>query len=254
MDDDFDDWEMDDFEEEAFDEDVYDHAELELTAPAEVASYDDTEDLGLFDQGGTAAGAPTGRSDTGGERMGWSAWDVGTVFALGGWLADHHADRTAQQVAAALAERDVGRPASGSPLGAAHPPPPTGYPYLGGGATLGVEDAVDQGALFDELVRAKVRGQDLMIQADGPVDLDRTLVLIISAVPGSSGPRFWVVAEEHPDGFSSARLIPVFERSTGSGVAIFATDHAHEAVDAAVWACQREGVPLHEFHVTLRQP
>ena len=271
-DDDFDDWELDDWEEEAFDEDVYDHSELEVPTEVEVASFDDAEeelfdepwsapaaveddeDTELFDGGGSAAAEPAARTDTGGERMGWDPWDVGTVFALGGWLADHHADRTAQQVAAALAERNVGRPASGSPLGAAHPPPPSGYPYQDAVGTLRVEDAVDQGALFAELSGAEARGQDLMFQAEGPVDVDRPLVLIISAVPWSSGPRFWVVAEEHRGGFSPARLIPVFERSAGSGVAVFATDHAHEAVDAAVWACEREGVPLHEFHITHRQP
>ena len=186
--------------------------------------------------------------------MGWSAWDVGTVFALGGWLADHHADRTAQQVAAALAERNIERPASGTRLGAAHPPPSSGYPYQAAAGTLTVDDPMDQGALFAELSAAEARNQDLMIQAEGPTDLDRPLVLIVSAVPGSAGPRFWVVAEDHAGGFSAARLIPIFERNAENGVAIFATDHAHEAVDAAAWACQREGIRLHEFHVTHRQP
>ena len=273
-DDDFDDWMLDDWEEETFDEDVYDHSELEMATNVEVASYDDeaaeeeafdepwaapaavedVEDAEYFDGGGSAAAEPVARTHSGGGRVGWSAWDVGTVFALGGWLADHHADRTAQRVASALAERNVGRPANGSPLGAARPPPPSGYSYEGAVGTLRVEDAVDQGALFAELSRAEARSQDLMIQAEGPVDFDRPLVLVISAVPWSSGPRFWVVAEEHRGGFSPARLIPVFERSADSGVAVFATDHAHEAVDAAVWACEREGVPLREFHVAHRQP
>ena len=267
-----DDWEMDDWDEEAFDEDVYDHSELELAADSEVGSLEEDEDGGafgeswttavieededleMFDGGGSAAAEPAVRADTGGGPMGWSAWDVGTVFALGGWLADHHAERTAQQVAAALAERNVGRPASGSRLGAAHPPPPSGYRYQRTGRTLAVEDAVDPGTLFAELAAAEARGQDLMFQAEGPVDLGRPLVLVISAVPGSSGPRFWAVAEAHRGGFSPPRLIPVFDRSADSGVAVFATDHVHEAVDAAVWACEREGVPLREFHVALRQP
>ena len=271
-DDDFDDWEMDDWEEDAFDEDVYDHSELDTTVDIEVASYDDeaAEEESFDDPwsapatidddedtewhgGGSATPEPAVRNDTGGGRMGWSAWDVGTVFALGGWLADHHADRTAQQVAAVLAERNIGRPGGGSPLGAAHPPPPSGYPYQPTNDMLRVEDAVDEGALFAELARAETSRQDLMVQAEGPVDLKRKLVLIISAVPGSAGPRFWVVAEEHAGGFSAARLIPIFERNAENGVGIFATDHAHEAVDAAAWACQREGVPLRDFHVTHRQ-
>ena len=271
-DDDFDDWEMDDWEEEAFDEDVYDHSELETAAEVGPASFGDyvdeeefdepwsapasvenAEDSEPFDGDGVAAESVV-RTDAGGERMGWSAWDVGTVFALGGWLADHHADRTAQQVAAALAERNVGRPANRAALSAAHPPPPSGYPYWDSVGSLQAENPVDQGALYTELALAEARGQDLVIQAEGPVDLDRQLVLIVSAVPGSVGPRFWVVAEETPGGFNPSRLIPVFERSTDGKVAIFATDHAHEAVDAAAWACEREGVSLHEFHVATKQP
>ena len=268
-----DDWEMDDWEEEAFDEDIYDHSELDLTEEFEVASFDfdadeeppdelwsaaspieDDEDLELLDGGGSAAAEPVVRTDTGGGPMGWSAWDVGTVFALGGWLADHHAERTAQQVAATLAERNGGRPASGSPLGAAQPAPPSGYPYQQTAGTLAVEDAVDVGTLFAELAAAETHGKDLMIEAHGPVDLDRVLVLIISAVPWSSGPRFWVVAEENRGGFNPSRLIPVFVRDDNLPAAVFASDHPSEAVDAAWWACEREGVPLREFHVAERRP
>ncbi len=277
MDDDFDDGMLDDWGEDTFDQDIDDHSDADMSAAVKAASFDDvgddedldhpssvtaafaddenddeTEFLARFDGGGLAATETTARTPARGQRMGWSAWDVGTVFALGGWLADHHADRTAQKVTTALAERNIGRPASGTRLGAAHPPPPSGYPYEAATGTLLVEDPVDQGALYAELSRAEARGQDLMIQAEGPVDLDRTLVLIISAVPASSGPRFWVVAEEHQGGFSASRLIPTFERHAASGVAIFATDHAHEAVDATVWACQREGLSLREFHLTHR--
>ncbi len=271
MDDDFNDWELDDWEYEAFDEDIYDQHEIGLSNDAPAATLDDVDEGDLFPAPWPAAagGDPNAdwsegagpvvaeaatRTGTGEARMGWSAWDVGTVFALGGWLADHHADRTAQQVAAALAEHNTGRPASGTPLGATRPPPPSNYPYQRAVGTLSVGSAVDQGPLYAELARAEAHGQDLMIQADGPADLDRPLVLIISAVPWSSGPRFWVVAEEHRGGFSATRLIPVFERSADNGVAIFATDHASEAVDAALWASTREGVPLHEFRVTHRQP
>ena len=268
-----DDWEMDDWEDETFDEDVYDHSELSLTAAVDTSSFDDNteeepadepwsaaspmeyhEDLELFDGGGSVTAEAVVSADTGGGRVGWSAWEVGTVFALGGWLADHHAEHTAQQIASALAEHNVGRPATGSPLGASHPPPPSDYPYRDTAGTLTVEDAVDPGVLFAQLIAAKARGQDLMLQAEGPIDIGRPLVLVISAVPTSSGPRFWVVAELQHGGFSPARLIPVFEHSTDSGVAIFATDHATEAVDAALWACQREGLTLYDFHITHKQP
>jgi hypothetical protein len=245
-----DDCELDDWEDQAFEEDVYDHSELDLLDE----DVDDHNELDQFDGGGVATAAPVARTDIGGERMGWSAWDVGTVFALGGWLADRHAEQTAQQVAEALKKHNTGRTASGSPLGASHPPPASGYPYREAPASLKVENRADPVALFIELSMANLNGQDLMFQLEGPEDLDRPLVLIISAVPMSSGPRFWVVAEAHTGGFSPARLIPVFQRTSDSAVAIFASDYPDEAVDAAVWACGREGVPLEEFHVTHRQP
>ena len=236
----------------SFDFDADEEPSDELWSTASPVEED--ADLELLDGGGSAAAEPVARAATGGGPMGWSAWDVGTAFALGGWLADHHAERTAQQVAAALAERNVGRPASGSPLGAAHPAPPSGYPYQQASGTLSVEDAVDPGELFAELVAAETRGQDLMIEAKGPVDLDRVLVPIISAVPWSSGPRFWVVAEENRGGFNPSRLIPVFVRDDNLRAAVFASDYPSEAVDAAWWACEREGVPIQDSYVAERRP
>ena len=185
--------------------------------------------------------------------MGWDPWDVGTIFALGGWLADHHAESTARQVAAVLAERDAGRDAAGRPIGASHPPPPSGYPYDTARGTLAVGDPLDQGRLYAELATAATTGRELMIQAEGPDGAGGPLLLYLSAVPLSSGPRLWVVAEERPGGFQGSRLIPVFEPHRSSGAAIFATDHPSEAADAAVWACGREGVSLAALTVTVRR-
>ena len=264
-----DDWEMDDWEEEAFDEDVYDHSELDTTTEVELAAYDDAEEeafdepwsasaiedddeAGDVDDGGAATVEPAG-TDTGGGRMGWNAWDVGTVFALGGWLADHHVENTARQVAAALAENNSGRGHGGRPLGAAHPPPPSRHLYGTATGTLAVGDNLEAGALFGELAAASNAGRDLMFQAEGPGGTNGPLLLYLSAVPLSSGPRLWVVAEEHVGGFKAMRLIPVFEPVRSTGAAAFATDHASEAVDAAIWACQREGVDLEELTVTERR-
>ena len=269
MDDDLDDWMFDDVEDEAFDEDVHDLTELEDAEEEAVGGFDDVlaaegvddlEALATWDDEpdveptvSAEAGVPRGTdraSTTGGERMGWSAWDVGTVFAIGGWMADQHADRTARQVAAALAERDVARPAGGRPLGAEQPPPPSGYPYDTAAPPLAVGAALAQGSLFAELHRATTTGADLMIQAQGPGGPEGTLVLVISAVPSSTGPRLWVVAEEHPAGFSATRLVPVFVPERSAQLALFATDHSTEAADAASWACGREGVALEQLTVT----
>jgi hypothetical protein len=272
MDDDLDDWMFDDWEDEEFDEDVHDLAEVEESEEESFGGFDDVlaaegvDDIEALETWGDepatelggleAADVPLGTNrastTTGGERMGWSAWDVGTVFAIGGWMADQHADRTARQVAAALAERDISRPPGGRPLGAEQPPPSSGFPYDTAAPSLVVGAPLAQGSLFAELHRATTTGSEVMIQAQGPGGPEGTLLLVISAVPSSSGPRLWVVAEEHPDGFSATRLVPVFVPERSAQLAIFATDHATEAADAAAWACGREGVALDRLTVTRR--
>ena len=274
MDDDLDDWMFDDWEDEEFDEDVHDLAELEDAEEESFGGFDDVlaeegvddleglgtwsdepdDELGGLDDAGVTLGTErASTATTEGERMGWSAWDVGTVFAIGGWMADQHADRTARQVAAALAERDVSRPAGGQPLGAEQPPPTSGFPYDTAAPSLVVGSPLAQGSLFAELHRATTTGSDLVIQAQGPGGPDGTLLLVISAVPSSSGPRLWVVAEEHPGGFSATRLVPVFVPERSARLAVFATDHATEAADAAAWACGREGVSPERLTVTHRR-
>jgi hypothetical protein len=62
----------------------------------------------------------------------------------------------------------------------------------------------------------------------------------------------WVVAEENPGNFVALRLVPVFERVQSSGAGVYATDHPSEAVDAVIWACQREGISLDTLTVTAR--
>lgn len=258
-----DDWELDDWEDEAFDEDVWDHSQLDLEDPAPQEPLDEPDLDVVTPSAGAALGddeliaGATAVADTatqsverGGAGMGWSAWDVGTIFALGGWLADHHAANTAEQVGAVLAAHGRGRGDGAKLLGAAHPPPPSGYPYHTADGTLKVGDLLHPGPLSAELVAAVRAGSDLMIQAESPSGADQALVLIISAVPLSHGPRLWVVAEEHTGGFKATRLIPVFESLPNNGVGIFATDYPSEAVDAAAWACRREGLPLEALEVT----
>ena len=282
MDDDLDDWMFDDWEDEEF-EDPHDLVDGEDTGEEPFDGFDDLDDVlaaedvddlddpgdpgsvaifsgerddelgGLDDAGATVGTNRASTAATGDERMGWSAWDVGTVFAIGGWMADQHADRTARQVAAVLAERDSSRPAGGRPLGAEQPPPPSGVAYDTAAPPLVVGAPLAQGSLYAELHRATSAGADLMVQAQGPGGPDGTLLLVISAVPSSSGPRLWVVAEEYPGGFSATRLVPVFLPERSAGLAVFATDHPSEAADAAAWACGREGVAVEDLTVTHRR-
>ena len=236
-----DDWELDDWEDEAFDEGVWDASQVD-------------DGAGLFDDEGMADQGPLTYAAQGGGPVAWSAWDVGTVFALGGWLADHHAEHTARQIAAALAEQGTAVPSVEGPRGAAHPPPASGIRYGAEPGTLTVGAACDPGVLFTELQMASLGGRDLMFSLRGPDASEGPFSLVVSAVPRSGGPQLWVVAEEFAGGFAASRLVPVFELEPHGRLAIFATDHAHEAVDAAMWACRRAGATLDALTVTERRP
>lgn len=251
-------WELDDWEGEAFDEDVHDHSELEGVSEGLVGveeAFVDApsgEDSAVLLGGGLAATPDASeRGHHGGSRMGWSAWEVGTVFALGGWLADRHAHETGGQVAAALTELRLQAPPEHPRRGR---PPPTSTVYKDEGGRLELEGELDPSSLYSELLGAAALSRDLMVQARGPVGIGRDLRLVISALPSPEGLRFWVIAEATPDGFSTSRLLPVFEAEPQGRYAIFTTDHASETVDAATWACGREGLDLVEFRVTAMQP
>ena len=243
-----DDWELDDWEEEAFDEDVWDSTQLDLEPDdwGDGEHDEGGEPLGEdVSGGGGFGGGGFGGAGKGGGGMSWSAWEVGTVFALGGWLVDRQAEQVGAQVREALASAGrVEASGAGPPRSAPHPPPPSGYPYPAAGGTLEVGDPLDQGALFAALTAASVDARDWLVQAEGRSDAGGLLLLVVSVVPSSAGPRLWVVAEEHPGGFSATRLVPVFQPERTSGLGIFATDHPVEAADAAAWACAREGVQL----------
>lgn len=241
-----DDWELDDWDDDAFDEDVWDVTQLDLEGD---------EDLEALDA--EAPPATSTRVNGGEETVGWSAWEVGTVFALGGWLADHHAEQVGQHVADALRDGPSGRGHDRAPAGprraAPHPPPSTGYAYEAMATPCLIGYPLNQQALFADLIAACALGHDLLVQAEGEGPSGGRLVLVMSAVGSSTGPRLWVVAEEHPRGFSATRLVPVFQRDQVAGVGVFATDYAIQAADAAVWACQREGVTLESLTVTHRR-
>ena len=285
-----DDWTLDDWDEEAFDEDVWDITQDEPDESAD-GGWDEEEDeedwavtAGGFgfeeddavdeyvtkssvgggsgtrpDSGTSAAGAGRIGASSRGGGMSWSAWDVGTIFALGGWLADRHSEQVSEQLRATIAEHGSAQPtppatpsATGRPKQAPHPAPPTRYPYRRSHETLQDGGPLHQGILFSELDAAGRAGHDLLVQAEGR-ESGQPLVLLVSVVPAAAGPRLWVVAEERPGGFSATRLVPVFQPDRNGGVAVFATDVPLEAVDAAVWACRREGVELDSLVVTIRR-
>lgn len=260
-----DDWELDAWEDEAFDEDVYDYSDAELEADdlgvedeeEQFASHGlvavSTNDANLVEvaaDGGTAPGLEV-RDRSQGDGVGWSAWEVGTIFALGGWLADHHAEEAARRIAEALEEHGRSRP-SGRAIGATRVAPPSGHSYVGATGQVEVGGSAEPRLLAADLATADERDRGLMVQLEAG-GKGRTLLMILSVVTWSSGPRLWVVAEEHSGGFMASRLLPVFQRAEGGGAAVFATDHVAEAVDAALWAAGREGLSLADFRVAIRR-
>jgi hypothetical protein len=201
--------------------------------------------------GGAAWGGAGGRATTG-ERMSWSAWDVGFAFGLGGWLLDQHAEQVGREVRAALAHSSTPPATHPGPRGAPHPPPPSGQAHGTDAGTHGVGDPLRLGWLHSELADASVRSGDLLLQAEGDGPGGGRLVLVVSAVPGSAGPSLWVVAEQRPGGFAASRLVPVFQADGSGGFAVFATDLAGQAVDAVAWACAREGVRPESLTISRR--
>jgi hypothetical protein len=187
-----------------------------------------------------------------GRGMTWSAWDVGAVFALGGWLLDQHAAQIGAEVRQALTEAGSLRSPEGRLRGAPHPAPPSGHRYGSEAGTLEVGGPLLPGLVYAETRAASAAGRGLLVQAEGSSPAGGRLVLVVSVVPSTGGPQLWVVAEERPDGFSAARLLPVFQRDPSGGLAIFATDDPGELADAVVWACARENVAPELLDVVRR--
>jgi hypothetical protein len=202
---------------------------------------------------GGGGGPPvTGTRTQEGRRVGWSAWDVGAVFALGGWLLDQHAEQVGSRVREALAAQGTARLPGSAPRGAPHPAPPSGHPYAAEADGHEVGGPLLPGAVYADAVAARGAGRSLLLQAEGQSPSGGRLVLIVSVVPSTAGPSMWVVAEERPDGFSAARLLPVFQRDQSGGLAVFATDDPAEVADAVVWACARENVAPELLDVVRR--
>ena len=223
---------------------VFDDAELDEFEPT-VGSP------GAAAPGGGGGGSPGDRETRGGgEQMSWSAWDVGTVFAMGGWMLDQHAEQVGSEVRAALASSPTAAAPRPGPLGAPNPPPPSGLAYGTEEGELRVGDPLVLRWLYSQLTAAQASGRDLLLQVEGTGPGGGPLVLVISVVPETGGPSLWVVAEQHPGGFAASRLVPVFQADASGHVAVFATDLPAQAVDAVAWACSREGVETSSLTVT----
>jgi hypothetical protein len=272
MPDDWDDWDELGFEVD----DRFDHEDLDEEDELEAAFEDGDQDVDAWDPGwsddeavagGDVLGDPRGvtvpaggaggdvatRVQTREDRpLGWSSWDVGAAFALGGWLLDQHAEQVGAQVREALTAQGTARASDGAPRGAPHPAPPSGHRYVAGPDIHRVGGPLLPAAVYAEAVAASAAGRGLLLQAEGRSPAGGRLVLVLSVVPSTAGPSMWVVAEERPDGFSAARLLPVFQRDQSGGLAVFATDVAAEMADAVVWACARENVAPELLDVVRR--
>lgn len=244
---------LDPFDDEIDDGDGLGDGELGAFGAVHADDHVAVEDIAAGGGGSSGGGGGTGASSQGaGAAMTWSAWDVGTVFAMGGWMLDRHAEQIGREVRAALASSAHAPSAQAGPRGAPHPPPRSGEAY---GAETGWHrpgERLRLGRLYADLTTAHAHQQPLLLQAEGGTSAGGRLVLVISVVPGSAGPSLWVVAEQHPGGFAASRLVPVFQADASGAFAVFATDHATEAADAVAWACGREGIAPSWLTVTRR--
>jgi hypothetical protein len=220
-----------------------------LTAPGHSGSPDG--DAASAGSGG--GGVPTSGGGHGGRESGmtWSAWDVGAAFAMGGWLLDQHAAQVGAQVRQALLDARADHSPDGSLPGAPHRAPSSGHRYGSETGTLEVGGPLLPGLVYAEARAASAAGRGLLVQAEGLSPAGGRLVLVVSVVPSTGSPELWAVAEERPDGFSAARLVPVFQRDPSGGLAVFATGPG-ELADAVVWACTRENVAPELLDVVRR--
>ena len=289
-----DDWELDDWEEDSFDEDEWDATQAHLGTGL-LGVFDEEEDPDDADEpdseergwgwadtawdspgdeleegpepwwsGSGAGGAGVARAEETGARDASrseptvSAWDVGTGFALAGWLLDRHADR----IERAVSDQRYA-PGDRDPAALPTPPPPqprppakqaqradpvaapSGGPVDWSAAPLEVGDAVTRSALAIRLTIEAAEDTEVALTLE-PIAGSPALRVVVIVTALTPPHRFWVVVDEHAEGFSTARMLPVFATDGEARRAIHRTVDPAGAVDAVEWAYAREGVSLAE--------
>jgi hypothetical protein len=231
-----------------WDDDGYDDGELG-TAAHDVADPDAGEADSARPEG-TAASRDDGDATTGGSRT-RGAGELGTATAVAGWLLDQQADRIAAAVRQTGAAGPAPTPARPEP---APPDAPwrrlTGPPLDPASTPLELGDVLEPSRLratIDARLRSRrplaleARARLLATTAEVGFDLDAVAVTIVVSDLTPAAP-VWVMFEERPDGFATARLLPVFDGVGPPGRAYCFVDGAEAAVRAVAWGLERYGL------------
>jgi hypothetical protein len=247
-----DDWELDD------DEDAEGDGEPEDVWGGLGPGLDEGEGEGEWDLFEPAGGSGGGTAVTAGgdDSGGVNAWDVGTGFALAGWLLDRHADRIADRVGHQVAARDPNGPVPESR--GPRPSSPSSAPSTLAGvdwdasplrdgepvtrSRLAVTIALRVGARRDLYLWAR---HPAAVDTDGEADFELS-VLVQRLAPEHEAPSI-VVRFEDPEGTAPARLADSFSRlGRGPSVMRLCTDTA-DAVNAVQWVLERYSLDWSHF-------
>jgi hypothetical protein len=180
-----------------------------------------------------------------------SAWEFGTGAAVAGWLMDAQTHRLV---------RELRRSHSSGPTSRPEPPHPAellgGWPIDPLARPLQPHDRLERSRLGVTIEqRLQARGE-LVLEAalaNGAVEhfcseLDSAAMTFTVLVTALTPERpVWVTFEERPGGFSTARLLPVFDGAGPAGRAYCFVDDALTAINVVEWGLSRFSLALSDF-------
>ncbi|MGI8872782.1 MAG: hypothetical protein ACR2KP_00360 [Egibacteraceae bacterium] len=240
-----------------------DDEDLDEEALGEIPTLDDgdgNEDLdedpgeGRLGNGGGLAADAAGESD---RQPRMSAWEFGMGAAVAGWLLDRQADRIVEAVRQAppLPSVAPGAPPLRGPAPAwwrvPAPPLDASAAPLEPGAVL--EPSRLASTIRHRALSGDPLGLEARLHAGGrrrlaDPSLDPAALLVTVVVTDLTPQRpIWVMFEERPGGFATARLLPVFDGHGPPGRAYCFVDNATAAMAVLIWGLERYGLALPDF-------
>jgi hypothetical protein len=245
---DLDDEDDDLFGDEAEEEDLFGEADAEWSVEAD----------GGVRGGGGGAVEDRGARGEGGRAVGMSAWEFGTATAVAGWLLDRQADRIAEAITREQARPAAGTPAAPGAAAAAAWRRLTGPALDPAAAPLAPGEGLERSRLaatIDErLTQQQPLGFEARVQpgrrpADPALDPMELLFTVVVQQVTPEAP-VWVMFEERVGGFSTARLLPVFDGTGPPGRAYCFVDSGTAATHVIEWGLERYGLALSDFQWT----